>query len=133
MKTTPPAQITRLDIARAAGVDPALIRYYFGNKSALVVAAVYQASSWVTPPVELGKATSVPTRSGDASSYSSKPFTKILHCTTSSLNGSFTALPKRRGICATIWFMEPAKSFRLSSSKGLHADNCAASIRVICF
>jgi AcrR family transcriptional regulator len=45
MKTTPPAQITRLDIARAAGVDPALIRYYFGNKSALVVAAVLQAGS----------------------------------------------------------------------------------------
>jgi AcrR family transcriptional regulator len=45
MKTTPPAQITRLDIARAAGVDPALIRYYFGNKSALVVAAVLQAGA----------------------------------------------------------------------------------------
>ena len=40
MKTMPPAQITRLDIARAAGVDPALIRYYFGNKSKLMVAAV---------------------------------------------------------------------------------------------
>ena len=36
----PPGQITRLDIARAAGVDPALIRYYFGDKSALFVTAV---------------------------------------------------------------------------------------------
>ena len=43
MKTTPPAQITRLDIARAAGVDPALIRYYFGDKSQLIVAAALQA------------------------------------------------------------------------------------------
>ena len=32
---TKPAKITRDDIAREAGVDPALVRYYFGNKSAL--------------------------------------------------------------------------------------------------
>ncbi len=30
-----PAKITRFDIARAAGVDPALVRYYFGNKAAV--------------------------------------------------------------------------------------------------
>jgi AcrR family transcriptional regulator len=45
MKTTPPAQITRLDIARVAGVDPNLIRYYFGDKSELIVAAVLQAGA----------------------------------------------------------------------------------------
>jgi TetR/AcrR family transcriptional regulator len=45
MKSVPPGQITRLDIARAAGVDPALIRYYFGDKSALLVAAVLQAGT----------------------------------------------------------------------------------------
>jgi AcrR family transcriptional regulator len=45
MKSMPPGQITRLDIARAAGVDPALIRYYFGDKSALLVAAVLQAGA----------------------------------------------------------------------------------------
>src|SRR5262252_8404775 len=45
MKVMPPGQITRLDIARAAGVDPALIRYYFGDKSKLIVAAVLQAGS----------------------------------------------------------------------------------------
>lgn len=45
MKSVPPGQITRLDIARAAGVDPALIRYYFGDKSALLVAAVLQAGA----------------------------------------------------------------------------------------
>jgi len=42
MKTTPPAQITRLDIARVAGVDPGLVRYYFGDKSELIVKAVLQ-------------------------------------------------------------------------------------------
>jgi AcrR family transcriptional regulator len=43
VRTIPPGQITRLDIARAAGVDPALIRYYFGNKEELLVAAVLEA------------------------------------------------------------------------------------------
>ena len=43
MRTIPPGQVTRLDIARAAGVDPALIRYYFGNKEALLAAAVLEA------------------------------------------------------------------------------------------
>jgi AcrR family transcriptional regulator len=45
VRTTPPGQITRLDIARAAGVDPALIRYYFGNKEALLAAAVLEAGA----------------------------------------------------------------------------------------
>jgi AcrR family transcriptional regulator len=45
MKTKPPAQITRLDIARAAGVDPGLIRYYFGDKSELIVAATLQVGA----------------------------------------------------------------------------------------
>jgi AcrR family transcriptional regulator len=45
MRTTPPAQITRLDIARVAGVDPGLIRYYFGDKSELIVTAALQAGA----------------------------------------------------------------------------------------
>jgi AcrR family transcriptional regulator len=35
MHQTKPAKITRFDIALEAGVDPALVRYYFGNKAAV--------------------------------------------------------------------------------------------------
>ncbi|WER50778.1 hypothetical protein CupriaWKF_30970 [Cupriavidus sp. WKF15] len=45
MKSVPPAEISRLDIARAAGCDPALVRYYFGSKSKLIEAAVLEASA----------------------------------------------------------------------------------------
>jgi TetR/AcrR family transcriptional regulator len=40
LKTMPPAKVTRLDIARHAGVDPSLIRYYFGDKSRLMAEVV---------------------------------------------------------------------------------------------
>lgn len=35
LQTSPASNVSRLDIARAAGVDPALIRYYFGDKHQL--------------------------------------------------------------------------------------------------
>jgi TetR/AcrR family transcriptional regulator len=35
LQSNSPAELSRLDIARAAGVDPALIRYYFGDKNKL--------------------------------------------------------------------------------------------------
>jgi AcrR family transcriptional regulator len=35
----PPAKVTRAAVARAAGVDPSLIRYYFKNRSLLLLAA----------------------------------------------------------------------------------------------
>ena len=35
----PPAKVTRAEVARYAGVDPALIRYYFQNRTSLLVAS----------------------------------------------------------------------------------------------
>jgi AcrR family transcriptional regulator len=39
LKTMPPAKVTLREVARRSGVDPALVRYYFGDKSALLVTA----------------------------------------------------------------------------------------------
>lgn len=36
LRSVPPAKLTRQDVAAAAGVDPALVRYYFGSLSALL-------------------------------------------------------------------------------------------------
>lgn len=43
LKSTPPEEITRLLIAQQAGVDPALIRYYFGTVSHLITEVVVDA------------------------------------------------------------------------------------------
>jgi AcrR family transcriptional regulator len=40
LQALPPNQVTIIAIAREAGVDPGLIRYYFGNREALLLAAV---------------------------------------------------------------------------------------------
>ena len=40
LRTMPPARVTIARIAQEAGVDPALVRYYFGNRAALLVAVV---------------------------------------------------------------------------------------------
>jgi len=40
LQSLPPNQVTIIAIAREAGVDPALIRYYFGNREALLLAVV---------------------------------------------------------------------------------------------
>lgn len=42
LQTLPPAQVTIVAVAREAGVDPALIRYYFKNREALLLEAVRQ-------------------------------------------------------------------------------------------
>jgi AcrR family transcriptional regulator len=44
LQTTPPAALTRAAIARAAGVDPGLIRYYFGDTAALLAATTEAAA-----------------------------------------------------------------------------------------
>lgn len=40
LRTMPPARVTISRIAQEANADPALIRYYFGNRAALLVAVV---------------------------------------------------------------------------------------------
>ncbi len=40
-----PEQVTRLDIAEEAGVDPGLVRYYFGDTSELLLAAALEAAT----------------------------------------------------------------------------------------
>jgi TetR/AcrR family transcriptional regulator len=44
LKRSPPVRISRAEIAREVGVDPSLIRYYFGNKSSLLTAVILQIS-----------------------------------------------------------------------------------------
>ena len=38
LKTLPPARVTISRIAQEAGVDPALVRYYFGDRTRLLMA-----------------------------------------------------------------------------------------------
>lgn len=40
LRTMPPARVTISRIAQEANADPALVRYYFGNRAALLVAVV---------------------------------------------------------------------------------------------
>lgn len=40
LKSMPPAKISRAEVARFAGVDPALVRYYFGDKNSLFAAVL---------------------------------------------------------------------------------------------
>ena len=42
LRTLPPAQVSIVAVAREAGVDPALVRYYFKNREALLFEAVKQ-------------------------------------------------------------------------------------------
>ncbi len=40
LRSMPPARVTMSRVAKEAKVDPALVRYYFGNRAALLVAVV---------------------------------------------------------------------------------------------
>ena len=42
LRTMPPAKVTLREVARRSGADPALVRYYFGDKSGLLVTAASQ-------------------------------------------------------------------------------------------
>lgn len=50
LKDKLPTQVTNSMIAREAGADPALIRYYFGDRSALLLAAVEEMLKSIRQP-----------------------------------------------------------------------------------
>lgn len=45
LKTLPPARVTISSISREAGVDPALVRYYFGDRTRLLMAVAGRVTS----------------------------------------------------------------------------------------
>jgi TetR/AcrR family transcriptional regulator len=53
LETTPPAKLTTAMIAREAGADPALLRYYFGDRQSLLYAVVEDmlGSRLAAPPL----------------------------------------------------------------------------------
>lgn len=52
LKTRSPAALTRREIARAAGVTPALIRYYFGHKNSLYSAVILDITGQIISTLE---------------------------------------------------------------------------------
>jgi TetR/AcrR family transcriptional regulator len=52
LKTTQPAEISRALVARKTGVDPSLIRYYFSNRSTLLIAAAQRVTEKYAEMVE---------------------------------------------------------------------------------
>lgn len=59
LRTTPPAKVTLREVARRTGADPALVRYYFGDKSGLLVTAashlVADYYAGTTPRIQVRK------------------------------------------------------------------------------
>lgn len=53
LRHTPPEALTLLQIATSVGVDPALVRYYFGNKDGLLRAATLSLMNQVQEASEL--------------------------------------------------------------------------------
>jgi len=45
LKTLPPARVTISSISREVGVDPALVRYYFGDRTRLLMAVASRATT----------------------------------------------------------------------------------------
>lgn len=57
LQELPPAQVTSAAIARRAGVDPAMVRYYFGNRESLLLEVAQQiAAEAKRPPPDEGNA-----------------------------------------------------------------------------
>ena len=66
LRTRPPDTISRIDIARAARVDPALIRYYFGTRDD-VLSAVAQTfmNDFVSDSYDLPPSGQIKSRASD--------------------------------------------------------------------
>ncbi len=56
LKTTHPARLNRLEIARAANVDPALIRYYFGDMERLLAQTALEVTEEIIAAIDRRKA-----------------------------------------------------------------------------
>ncbi|MBO9602784.1 MAG: TetR/AcrR family transcriptional regulator [Novosphingobium sp.] len=56
LQELPPAQVTSTAVARRAGADPALVRYYFGNRESLLLEVAKQIA---------GEARHIPPTEGD--------------------------------------------------------------------
>ena len=52
LRTMPPARVTISRIAQEAKADPALVRYYFGNRTGLLVAVVDRITAHPSRPVQ---------------------------------------------------------------------------------
>ncbi|MGX7894929.1 TetR family transcriptional regulator [Tsuneonella sp. HG222] len=54
LQELPPAQVTSTAIARKAGADPALVRYYFGNRENLLFEVAKQIGADANRPLPVG-------------------------------------------------------------------------------
>ena len=73
LEKLPPHQVPNVVIARKAGVDPALVRYYFSNRDELLFAVVENViSSWTTthPPPDAPSAAKLSTHISDMLDFS---------------------------------------------------------------
>lgn len=57
LKTVHPARLNRLEIARAANVDPALIRYYFGDMERLLAQTAFEITEEIIASINARSAT----------------------------------------------------------------------------
>lgn len=75
----PPSRVTRAEVARAMKVDPSLIRYYFRDRSTLLVAAVEKLSEEFIRTVEQNTDKSDATPAGQLCARASSQLLHELH------------------------------------------------------
>jgi TetR/AcrR family transcriptional regulator len=75
----PPSRVTRAEVARAMNVDPSLIRYYFRDRSTLLLAAVERLSTEFIHTVERNTDKSDATPAGQLCARASSQLLHELH------------------------------------------------------